>query len=659
MDGNIFYRNVFLLTQAVPPSKEFLKHFKEGMFEKPNTIGFQHVTHYLLTIYDADRFKKNVQWPLVCKKSEAKYRSDVKDFLTLIAHENPDMDFPQILASHLLHASGSKFNHIMANLSTVVLRTWIKNENEATLCLPKSKVAQDLSRTMLNNLVSQNTEIIDANNRTMSKNDEEAKEFANELEESIKKYSDELLQLRQNLIKLSSVASVHPDVKGRLADLDDGEVVQLWKQSVDESIELLKRKQLRLQTISELSTNVANMIGSIVSQDTNILDGKLLSDIDVSQLSEIDHLSPETQVMLYRVHESETLELTNFLSLFNLMLTDVRGFIEKYGFPDFSECGCQVSASCEDLKSMSELFHTMHDRVIELTKISKTNSTQESNFPLNYLHQYSIDNDLLDSILLNRSLTINIDWNSEYNGNEYPERFQLTPLEHIHRKLLPRYRRNDDGKFQALKLRPTQLISRINFNETRCTVISDNASRSSPLPRNSSSKIVDRWNPHKEGTYSRLFSTIKRRPATSKLNYSVRSGASSSQLNSIMDMNMSCSVYNASELRSRLHNDTDIDSPKKFTPSKNDGNDRASSTIIECEKFTRTCEFLGLTEEDDAVNNKMECTPISQKNPESPKKTEKPQKSRLSISDLVERFRKICDKSVNVPIPIEFSSDED
>lgn len=100
------------------------------MFEKPNTRGFQHATHYLLTFYDPERAKKRLQWPLLCKQSESKYRSDVKDFLSVIAQENPDVNFPQILATHLLHASGSKFNNIMANLSTVVLRKWIKDEGE-------------------------------------------------------------------------------------------------------------------------------------------------------------------------------------------------------------------------------------------------------------------------------------------------------------------------------------------------------------------------------------------------------------------------------------------------------------------------------------------------------------------------------------------------
>ena len=96
------------------------------MFDKPNTVGFIHVSHYLLTIYNLQRFKKTVQWPVMCKKTEAKYRTDVKDLLISVAHENSDVEFPQILASHLLHAGGSKFCTIMWKLSVVALRTHIE-----------------------------------------------------------------------------------------------------------------------------------------------------------------------------------------------------------------------------------------------------------------------------------------------------------------------------------------------------------------------------------------------------------------------------------------------------------------------------------------------------------------------------------------------------
>lgn len=95
------------------------------MFEKPNTVGFICVSHYLLTIYDAERFKKLVEWPVICKKMETKYRNNVKDYLNVIALENPDMGFPRVVTTYLHHASGTKFMIIMWKLSQLALRTYI------------------------------------------------------------------------------------------------------------------------------------------------------------------------------------------------------------------------------------------------------------------------------------------------------------------------------------------------------------------------------------------------------------------------------------------------------------------------------------------------------------------------------------------------------
>ncbi|XP_026669134.1 uncharacterized protein LOC108624726 [Ceratina calcarata] len=120
-----FHRNVYLLTQLVEPNGDFKKHFREGMFDKPNTTGFLHISHYLLTIYDSDQFQKLFEWPVICKKTELKYRNSVKDYLTVISQENPDIGFPNILNSHLIHAGGSKFTIIMWKLSEVVVRRYI------------------------------------------------------------------------------------------------------------------------------------------------------------------------------------------------------------------------------------------------------------------------------------------------------------------------------------------------------------------------------------------------------------------------------------------------------------------------------------------------------------------------------------------------------
>lgn len=128
-----FHKNVTLLTHVVPPSKDFQKYFKDGMFNKPNTQGFVHVSHYLLTIYDEERFKRAIEWPIFDKRSEAKYRNNVRDFLTIVINENEDIACPPILTSHLVTASGTKFINLMWKLSQIVLRTYLKRMGKYSL----------------------------------------------------------------------------------------------------------------------------------------------------------------------------------------------------------------------------------------------------------------------------------------------------------------------------------------------------------------------------------------------------------------------------------------------------------------------------------------------------------------------------------------------
>lgn len=92
------------------------------MFDKPNFAGFIQISHYLLMIYDAERFRKLVEWPILCKKTEAKYRNDVRDYLNIIAAENPDIGFPHVVTTYLYHASGTKFMLVMWKLSQLALK---------------------------------------------------------------------------------------------------------------------------------------------------------------------------------------------------------------------------------------------------------------------------------------------------------------------------------------------------------------------------------------------------------------------------------------------------------------------------------------------------------------------------------------------------------
>lgn len=95
------------------------------MFDKPNNAGFIQVSYYLLTIIDAERFEKLIEWPLMCKQMETKYRNNIRDYLNVIAAENPDVGLPNVLITYLHHASGTKFTTIMWKLSQFAIKKYL------------------------------------------------------------------------------------------------------------------------------------------------------------------------------------------------------------------------------------------------------------------------------------------------------------------------------------------------------------------------------------------------------------------------------------------------------------------------------------------------------------------------------------------------------
>lgn len=96
------------------------------MFDKPNTSGFIHISYYLLSIYNAKRFQKLVPWPIMNKTDERKYRTEIKNYLDVLASENPDIKFPSVLMSHLLRSGGTKFSILMWKISEISLRAYIR-----------------------------------------------------------------------------------------------------------------------------------------------------------------------------------------------------------------------------------------------------------------------------------------------------------------------------------------------------------------------------------------------------------------------------------------------------------------------------------------------------------------------------------------------------
>ena len=95
------------------------------MFDKPNTAGFIHVSHYLLSVHNEKRFQKLVIWPILNKTDEKRYRTEIKQYLETLTNENSDINFPPILMSHLLQAGGKKVLILMWKISEISLRAYI------------------------------------------------------------------------------------------------------------------------------------------------------------------------------------------------------------------------------------------------------------------------------------------------------------------------------------------------------------------------------------------------------------------------------------------------------------------------------------------------------------------------------------------------------
>ncbi|KYM81638.1 hypothetical protein ALC53_08025, partial [Atta colombica] len=177
----------------------------KDMFNKSNTVGFLHVSHYLSSIYDTKLFKQMVKWPISCKKDEATYRVEMKNFLCLVSRDNPDLDFPSILISHLFQSGGIKFQIIMWKLSQLALKTYIKRELQGELLnAPCTSPIQSLIITYFNNTIAQKCSVMTDTHKKMEKTLKAANNFLkknkelNELEKSCNHLCKLILRINSN-----------------------------------------------------------------------------------------------------------------------------------------------------------------------------------------------------------------------------------------------------------------------------------------------------------------------------------------------------------------------------------------------------------------------------------------------------------------------------
>ncbi|XP_076245191.1 uncharacterized protein LOC143185812 [Calliopsis andreniformis] len=638
-----FHRNVFLLTQIIEPSDEFKKHFREGMFDKPNTAGFLYVSHYLLTIYDSERFHKLVEWPVICKKTEAKYRNNIKDYLITLATENSDIGFPTILTSHLIHAGGNKFTIIMWKLSQIVLRKYITRGNTYDVMFAPRIITEDgLEKKFLSgNIATIDSRLSDIH-KNISEMEKTVKTAFEEEKESLANIRTQIFEKEESVSILSREAPVHDTIKKRLIDIHDEEVIQMWKKNVDEGMNYISKKNIVLKDIKELSDKISNIISGSCT-DTNMLDGNQLQKINYVEISEA---LPYMQCLLFQLYKNDKLVLNKFLLLFNSLITQLYQQFKLNSVEDFTECSLQIKASCIDAKTALDIFQT------SLSNIKTLIETQNMLCQKNITQIY--DNTMLpvmNDVLLMSSPLMRIDTDYSNVESDLKKRLELTPVEAAHKSLFSRYERlKQDQISHESKLRENFLVSRMNLNDTISNI---NSEKPFLLTRMTSS--AKKLAPFKQAEkYSQLFSSRMRRnraALTCSTAYSsMMSLPSSSKANSTAITNAPEEMHNISELtlnisvKSLCNNSMEFGTPEKLSVKQENKSDNTSETEDVVNALPNKpivldiCTTLEVEIADNCDNRTVESEQMVKNR-------------RRSIGDLVERYKKILERSNRTPSP--------
>ncbi|KAL2726582.1 hypothetical protein V1478_006860 [Vespula squamosa] len=595
-----------------------------GMFDKPNTIGFMHVSQYLLTIYDLERFKKLIQWPVTCKKTEVKYRNNVKDYLNQIANENVDIDFPPILTSYLVRAHGTKFTIIMWKLSIVVLRTYIKRNCDPNIFYaPRLGPTKELIKTTLQRINKDKISSIMSHHRNMKTMRETSKIIMAEEKKNLANIKQELFENKQSMLNLTSEAPVNSSIKECLANIENTEIIQLWKQNITENLSYIKRKHKIFKDVQTLSNKITNMVSSIIG-GAEILDAQQLGIVHSSTISLLP-LSTNIQYLLHHLYINDKLMLCNFIQLLNFLLCQAYQCLKKNGLKDLSKCLLQIEASQEDIKSGIKSFQNLKTNIESISNNLKLHFYQKK---MNETYQENIS--ALENIVFSSSPVITINTNCRDEGNDVIKRLELTPIEGAHKSLFSRYKRqHGNTNLSVSQLRTNLLVSRINFDDTLSLNNSDKISQAhSYIPKTNplSSKHT--------GKYSRLFLSYAKKPSE-RGNCSISSIPHSIKANSTTITNIEEEAHNMSQFSLRNTTKSFFDLREVIIPEKFNTINQLKSQYVLKETnnlHNDQCEMDNETEEDNLINIK-----------DNMSVNVKDIKKRRSISDLVQRYKKVLE----------------
>ncbi|KAF3421279.1 hypothetical protein E2986_10314 [Frieseomelitta varia] len=622
-----FHRNVLLLSQVIQPSDELKKYFREGMFDKPNTAGFLHISHYLLTVYDSERFKKLIEWPVLCKKTEAKYRNNVKDYLIVISAENPDIGFPNIHMSHLIHAGGSKFTIIMWKLSQVVTRRYIMRETTYNVIFaPQIGNKGNITKQFLQETnIKINCNIL-SQHKNLSKMKDLTKSVIEKETQTLDKIIAEIFEKELLIGNLSQTAPVHDSIKKYLRDINNEEIIKTWKMNISKNLNQFHMQNKALKGIEQLVYKVNNIIINNNS-DIKIFNAKQLQKINHLEISEL--FPPNMQCLLFRLYKDDKLMLNNFILLLNFSLTQLQKRLKLNILEDFSECLLQIEASYKDIKAAFNIIQTY---LVEITKmISETQDIVCQK--ITQIH----DDDVLpmmNNIVIMSSPLIKIDTNCSDEGNNLQKRLQLTPVEAPHKSLFLRYKRlKQDYASHGSKLRGNLLVSRINFEDSMTNINHE-------LPSLHMNMMLSKKNilsSKQAEKYSRLFSTRMKKNNVAAANSSIASVPCSSKANSTVLTNAIEEMHDISEFslntstKSLCNINAEFATPEKLTAKQD-----KSENMLEMEDIAN--DFLN------KANVLDICETIETGIKNNGNNINKTKQNRHYIGDLVARYKKVVER---------------
>ncbi|XP_008546263.1 uncharacterized protein LOC103570331 [Microplitis demolitor] len=451
--GKRLYQYLKTLAVTNPMSGDLKKLIKENMFDKPNTAGFIHVSHYLLTIYDKEKFHQSVDWPILDKSGEAKYRTQVKALLPIIFAENQGFEWTPVTATHLHTAHGEKFTRLMFDLALLASKAFVeRNSGEKMLSRPTAN--DPLTRALFTNTAAKINQEIAETQKDYDETTNRAKAHIEKTIEEINDFNAKIFEAKEELSKVVETCHGDAEFKKRLLDVDDEAVIKEWKEHKNTRFLLLKEKVAKKKELANKFVEVDDLVKSIYGEDKKILDGNALAKVNIDNLMKYP-LDPESKVALHNLYDEDgELVLKNMLIVLKAMLEYYANNLKDEDF--FTDEDLQdVKTGLENLRAISDELNNISNKINQLSESLPKDEPE----PVEYRSRL-IDKSLDLGVL--RSPVVSFDPNDQID-NYSEQRLTLTPTELPAKLLSTRY-----GKKElvgsSVEKKPS--VPKINFDDS-------------------------------------------------------------------------------------------------------------------------------------------------------------------------------------------------